>query len=74
MGELRNNVLIAPIFAIAVNEQNDQFIDFNSHSVNLIIGETKQSFEHSLIEEGRSGDESLEDIYDLAFDPPVVSL
>lgn len=46
---LRNNMLIAPIFGVLRNDLNDDIVDFKSHCVDAIVSESKQDLQKVLV-------------------------
>jgi hypothetical protein len=68
-----HDVLVTPILTIVVDYQNDQLVDFQPYCIDFVVSQAKDYLQDTLVEEGRRGNESLEDVDDLAFDSPVVS-
>jgi len=64
--------LISPVFRVLIDQIDDELGDAGSNCIDLVVGESEQHFQHVFVEEGGVGDEVPQDLYDLAFDAPVL--
>lgn len=65
--------MITPLFAIIVDDLDDEFIDLEPNRIDLVVSEAEDDLENSLVQERLVRYEGLEDVDDLALYAPIIS-
>ena len=67
-----HHILFAPFFRVFSKNFDKQFISFESDGINAVVRKSDEHFENCFVEKSLMSEELLQDVYDFAFDAPVI--